>query len=107
MVPEIEIQVREASFGGGLEFVLISELGGKRCYSVDVVFAPVEEGALHTATGQMDRQAAQQLMDSLWNCGIRPVGVRHKDETLKTMNDHLQDMRAITFDKLKVALPQT
>jgi len=42
------------------------------------------------------------LMDSLWRAGIRPSN--HKSES--TLNDHLQDMRAIAFAKLEIEKPR-
>lgn len=42
---------------------------------------------------------AQQLMNELWTCGIRPTGT-----TESATQAHLNDMRAIVAEKLKVTL---
>lgn len=40
---------------------------------------------------------AQQLMDDLWTCGIRPTEGKGSAGCLAATENHLKDMRAIAF----------
>ena len=57
-------------------------------------------------TFELDTTAAQQLMDSLWTCGVRPTEGSGSAGSLAATQRHLTDMRAIVFDKLKVPCPE-
>ncbi len=47
-------------------------------------------------------ESAQQLMDDLWQGGVRPSNTSNATE----MGRHLEDMRAIVFDQLKIEKPK-
>jgi len=47
----------------------------------------------------LDNSQAQQLMDSLWTCGIRPVAGAGSVGQLGAVQYHLEDMRKLVFDK--------
>lgn len=44
---------------------------------------------------------AQQLMDELWNCGIRPAAGAGSAGSLAATERHLEDMRALVFKQPK------
>lgn len=44
-------------------------------------------------------QAAQRLMDDLWNCGLRPSEGSGSAGALKATQGHLEDMRKLVFEK--------
>lgn len=46
---------------------------------------------------KLDRQAAQSLMDQLWNCGVRPAEGHGSAGQLGATERHLKDMRRIVF----------
>ena len=46
-------------------------------------------------------QQAQQLMDQLWQCGIRPTEGTGSAGALAATQKHLDDMRKIVFDEQK------
>jgi hypothetical protein len=46
----------------------------------------------------IDMRAAQQLMDELWNCGLRPTEGSGSAGSLAATERHLADMRRIVFD---------
>ena len=45
----------------------------------------------------LDREEAQQLMDELWNAGIRPAGATGSIGQLSAVQYHLEDMRKLVF----------
>lgn len=46
--------------------------------------------------------AAQQLMDELWRCGLRPTEGTGSAGALVATQRHLEDMRKIAFDTLAI-----
>ncbi len=55
---------------------------------------------------RLETEKAQELMDSLWRCGIRPTEGRGSAGQLAAVERHLLDMRTLTFDKLKCERPR-
>lgn len=49
---------------------------------------------------RIDRSEAQELMDSLWQCGIRPTEGTGSAGSLAATQKHLEDMRTIAFRAL-------
>lgn len=47
-------------------------------------------------------ETAQELMNSLWECGLRPAQGMGSVGQLETMKDHLEDMRKIAFKFLEI-----
>jgi hypothetical protein len=45
----------------------------------------------------LDREAAQQLMDELWKCGMRPSEGTGSAGSLAATERHLEDMRRLVF----------
>jgi hypothetical protein len=52
------------------------------------------------------REMVQRLFDQLWNLGYRPLNNKYGDEVLKTMSNHLADMRKIAFKFLKLEVKE-
>lgn len=63
-----------------------------------------DPGLVAEPTASLTIQAAQRLMDDLWYSGIRPSQVGTEGQ-LEATQRHLQDMRALAFDKLQVDKP--
>lgn len=56
-----------------------------------------DDGAMHTPTMRLTLTAAQQLMDELWTCGIRPSEGQGSAGAMAATRDHLKDMQRIAF----------
>lgn len=56
---------------------------------------------------RIDQEAAQELMDSLWQCGIRPSEKTAGPEKgeLVSVREHLDDMRRLVFASMKMEEP--
>lgn len=64
-----------------------------------VEFAPVNPGASFSSgplLTLLDAEA-QQLMDALWNCGVRPTEGHGSVGQLAATERHLQDMQKLVF----------
>lgn len=53
-------------------------------------------------TVSLEPQAAQKLMDDLWDCGIRPSEGTGSAGQLAAVQKHLEDFRTIAFKKLGI-----
>lgn len=65
----------------------------------NLTFVPLEIDAVWPEpTLRLRMDEAQQLMDSLWNCGLRPTEGSGSAGSLAATQKHLEDMRKLTFD---------
>jgi len=51
---------------------------------------------------EIDNHQAQQLMDDLWDCGLRPSEGSGSAGAMKAVERHLDDMRSIISAKLNI-----
>jgi hypothetical protein len=76
----------------------------RKFYEGEIVFKPKEEGMRSAPTMSFeytDDPQLQQLMDSLWNSGIRPTEIGTAGQLAATVA-HLKDMQKIAFKFLKL-----
>ena len=67
-----------------------------------VTFSEVEPGRLTPPAIGLSSNSAQQLMDELWRCGIRPSEGSGSAGSLAATERHLEDFRKIAFNQLKI-----
>lgn len=72
----------------------------EKSFHPTVVFETKDAQTIIEPIAHIDDDAAVQLMDDLWNAGIRPTHAQHTSETLSAINKHLADMRQIAFQGL-------
>lgn len=60
----------------------------------------VEKNSPVEPTASMEITAAQELMDSLWQCGLRPSEGTGSAGSLAATERHLKDMQTIVFKTL-------
>ena len=77
-------------------------MSGTIAKAMPLIFQEIKEGELFEPAFRLKINAAQELMNDLWNAGIRPRNMEITKETIKAIDNHLQDMRAIVFDRLKL-----
>lgn len=71
----------------------------------ELVLNPCDEAAAQDKTSSVDRKQAIQIMNDLWDAGIRPTDLPEKVRHITGSNDkHLQDMRLIASKFLKIDL---
>lgn len=63
------------------------------------------EGDALPPSYMMEPAEAQRLANALWDNGIRPTQSKQSQGAMDAQGQHLQDMRAIAFAKLKVDRP--
>ena len=58
-----------------------------------------EVGNMIEPTFSLDMEEAQELMDNLWQLGLRPTEGTGSAGSLAATERHLEDMRKLVFDK--------
>ena len=56
-----------------------------------------DRGSYLNPTFFIEDMAAQELMNALWECGIRPSQMRSSSGEIRAMTEHLADLRKIVF----------
>jgi hypothetical protein len=71
-----------------------------------MVWERQQEGFLATNPSfNLTDDQAQAMFDMLWAGGFRPKQQVNEASRIEAVTRHLEDMRAIAFDRLKVAVP--
>jgi hypothetical protein len=67
---------------------------------------PQQEGFAYAAPSfSIVDENVQELFDMLWAGGFRPREYINEASRIDAVNRHLEDMRTIAFDRLKVSAP--
>ena len=90
-----------------VDFVLIRETNGPRavCAPPQFIEIPAGDPGPIQPTFSLAYQEAQELMDALWNVGLRPTQSRSSAGQTEAVERHLADMRTIAFSKLEIVKP--
>ncbi len=63
---------------------------------------PRDMGAFAPPMLGLTEEAAQVLMNTLWDSGLRPIEAEGRNHQVSAMQSHLDDLRAIAFHSLKL-----
>lgn len=75
---------------------------GKHYMAMPITMHEVEEGVQTQPFVRLRPAEAQQLVDSLWRCGIRPTEAAGSAGSMAATEKHLEDMRKIVFGTLEL-----
>jgi len=70
--------------------------------AMPVTFKKVVTGEAIVPAMTISEKSAQNLMDELWSVGIRPTEGKGSAGSLAATQSHLEDMRTIAFNRLKI-----
>lgn len=102
---DLRIYVAKHNWGRDVEFLVESSRGVVRSIASPLEFTELADGNLVPApTGRMAPEAAQALMDQLWDIGIRPSRAEGSAGTLDAVKYHLEDMRKIALPLLTTSI---
>jgi len=95
-VMSLKVRAMSAPWHSGVEFLAKCDGAYGRPLTMDT---PVNKGISVEPTFSLSMEAAQILMDDLWNAGLRPTEGTGSAGALAATQRHLNDMRAIVFKK--------
>lgn len=99
--------VNEPEFFGTIAIYITGNEEGKRLVGRPLEYdAIVSDGRPISPAIRMEKEAAQRLMDSLWDCGLRPSEGTGSAGAMAATQRHLEDMRTLVFDGLKLSKPR-
>ena len=86
-------------FSHNIALTLIHEHSGKRWIArpEDIIMSSVTQNSITSPSLTMNKTEAQELMDQLWRCGIRPSEGSGSAGSLAATEKHLNDMRKLVF----------
>lgn len=87
----VDLTIYQLSARGGAEQIAIAE---------NLTFRTLKEEDFcchQQPTVTIGSKAAQQLMDELWRCGLRPTAGAGSAGQLTAVQSHLEDMRSLVF----------
>lgn len=99
---KLEIRAAKQGWRDRIElFVVGTDERGSRFSGAPITMTAMEEAAYLQPTANIDATSAQQLMDDLWMCGLRPSEGAGSAGALAATQSHLKDMQRITFGLLR------
>jgi len=97
----IELMARREDWSEGVSIYMRQRTAGKgNAVAAPVMMVQKEPGEHVEPMLRLEIQAAQQLMDELWQCGLRPTEGTGSAGSLKATENHLADMKRIAFTLL-------
>ena len=102
---KMKFHAERSFFNGGVGLSMIHDAmlnNNKMAVAANVVMIEVQDGIPVEPFLKMDYEDAQNLMDELYHCGIRPTDGARSSGSMKATQNHLEDMRAIVATKLNV-----
>lgn len=97
---ERRVLVDRKPWTDGFDFLIMERAGDRVSYAVDIVMQAVAEGGVIPAPSFfLSAAAAQELIDGLWQAGLRPSEGTGSAGALAATQKHLEDMRRLVFEK--------
>lgn len=99
----IEIMARRENWSNGISLsACMTTKGVDHVIAKQLEFVKCAEGVMIEPFVKLEIQEAQQLIDELWQCGLRPSEGTGSAGSLRATEIHLKDMRKIAFKKLNI-----
>lgn len=92
-------QAARAPWNAAIEVHMAVRSGEVLSVAQPVVMQAADQGRIYEPFMRLELTAAQQLMDELWHCGLRPTEGTGSAGSLAATERHLQDMRKLVFEQ--------
>lgn len=103
----VQMMARREDWNEGISLYMRQRtVGAGTVLAAPVTMVPHERGAIAQPMLRLDIQTAQQLMDELWQCGLRPTEGSGSAGSLAATERHLKDMQTIAMGLLRKNNPQ-
>lgn len=95
---DLEIMARRDGWGAGVSFYMRQvTVGDGAMVAQNVVMKHMEPGTMPPAFMNLTMHQAQQFIDQLWDCGLRPTEGTGSAGAMAAQAKHLEDMRTLVF----------
>ncbi len=101
---ELLIRAFRTRWGDEVELLGLQQITRGCAYAQPLAMRVAEDHIRQEPFATLTQTAAQQLMDSLWECGLRPSEGAGSSGAMRATEKHLGDMRKIVASKLNVDL---
>ena len=99
-MPRFRAYAQKVFARNAVEIMLLHEHDGRQFVAQPLVFAEnSDEGSIYEPTLCLRVEEAQELMDALWDAGLRPTEGSGSAGSLAATERHLADMRGILQKK--------
>lgn len=97
---KVEIFVQDQPWALNLGVWLVERRAdGSKGVAAPVVFASLPAGASAPPSLSLSREAAQDLMNRMWQLGIRPLDGEGTLAHVGAMQEHIEDLRRVAFKR--------
>ena len=98
----VEMMARREDWSDGISIYLRQQtVGNGSSIAAPITMVQRELGVRVEPMLRLEIQTAQQLIDELWQCGLRPTEGSGSAGSLKATENHLADMKRIAFTLLE------
>lgn len=102
---DLRIRARAVDFSHHVELAGLLRADGAKSVAQPLTMSPVPNGGYVEAFARITPEAAQELMDDLWRCGLRPSEGSGSAGALAATQRHLEDMRTLVFQNNEAPAP--
>lgn len=92
----IEIRAELRDFGHNIALAGLAR--SQHAVAKPLTMEKIDPGSFAEPFAVLGRTEAQQLMDDLWRCGLRPSEGTGSAGSLRATERHLEDMRTLVFE---------
>jgi len=93
MLNKLNVRAYAANWHNGVEFLIKQG----NATAEPIIMQERKEAEFKEPSFHLDNDAAQVLMDDLWNSGLRPTEGTGSAGALAATQRHLEDMRTLVF----------
>lgn len=93
----LRIRASKPIWSDCVEILALKREDGKSYSATGFTYQEYNDGYFLTPTFVLSNSEAQELMDSLWQCGLRPTEGSGSAGSLAATERHLEDMQKIAF----------
>lgn len=98
-----QIMARREDWNDGINlYARVKIVGVSEAVALPIAFEERKPGMPVSPFLHVSIQVAQQFMDELWQCGLRPTEGTGSAGSLAATERHLNDMRKIVMKKLEI-----
>lgn len=97
---KIQFMARREQWNFGVSLYMRKKNGKHTTIAKPIVFEEVENNVVHVdPIAVVSIEEAQNLMDELWDCGLRPTEGTGSAGAFAATQKHLEDMRTLVFEE--------